>query len=80
MKTINCAQDDVIFREFETGSCMYRLLSGGVAVYADYGGSEERKLTDLHAGDYFGEMAVIDVCPRSATVVVTEPMLGSLDP
>ena len=79
MKTINCAQDDVIFREFETGSCMYRLLSGGVAVYSDYGGSEERKLTALHPGDYFGEMAVIDVCPRSATVVATEPGTAVLE-
>lgn len=72
MKNVRFAKGDVVFREFEAGSSMYKILAGGAAVYADYAGPEEKLLTELKAGDYFGEMAVIDACPRSATVVVTE--------
>jgi len=63
---------DVIFREGELGSCMYKLLSGAAAVYADLGGPEEQQLTELHEGDYFGEMAVIEIRARSATVMATQ--------
>lgn len=64
-------QGEVIFREGETGDCMYRILDGGAAVYANYGAPDETLLTKLRTGDYFGEMAVIEISPRSATVVST---------
>ena len=60
---------DVIFREGEYGTTMYRILDGAVAIYANYGESGEQKLTELKAGDFFGEMAVIEAFPRSATAV-----------
>ncbi len=60
---------DVIFREGEYGTTMYRILDGTVAIYANYGESGEQKLTELKAGDFFGEMAVIEAFPRSATAV-----------
>ncbi len=64
-----CKAGDVIFREGDYGSGIYRVLSGAAAVYAHYGKNEEKLLTELHAGDYFGEMAVIEITHRSATVV-----------
>ena len=60
---------DVIFREGEYGTTMYRILDGAVSIYANYGESGEQKLTELKAGDFFGEMAVIEAFPRSATAV-----------
>lgn len=66
-----CRNGDVIFREGDEGSCMYRVLDGSVTVYADYGTEDQKRLTELHAGDFFGEMAVIEVRPRSATVVAS---------
>ena len=67
-----CGKGDVIFKEGESGSCMYKLLEGGAAVYANYGEPESKLLTELNPGDYFGEMAVIEISPRSATVVATK--------
>lgn len=72
MKKVQFAKGDVVFREFEAGGSMYKILAGGAAVYADYAGPEQKLLTELKPGDYFGEMAAIDACPRSATVVVSE--------
>lgn len=60
---------DVIVREGDYGSSIYKLLSGSAAVYTDYGRENEMCLTELHEGDYFGEMAVIEITRRSATVV-----------
>jgi len=70
--TMTCRRGEIIFREGETGSSMYRILAGGAAVYARFGGEEQKLLKELRPGDYFGEMAVIEISPRSATVVATE--------
>ena len=67
-----CKQGEIIFKEGDTGSSMYKLLSGSAAVYAKYGEADEKLLTELHVGDYFGEMAVLEIRDRSATVVATE--------
>ncbi|MBE6070312.1 MAG: cyclic nucleotide-binding domain-containing protein [Clostridium lundense] len=78
---MTCQKGDIIFREGAYGSCIYRVISGGVAVYAKYGTADEKLLTELHEGDYFGEMAVIEIARRSATVVATEDgtLLSEID-
>lgn len=63
---------DVIFKEGETGSCMYEILSGSVEIVAEKGTEFEKKLTELKKGDIFGEMAVIESSPRSATAMALE--------
>lgn len=62
-------EGEVIFREGTLGNTMYEIKSGTVGIYAAYGTSDEKKLTELEAGRIFGEMAVIEVYPRSATAV-----------
>ena len=65
----------VIFREGEKGSCMYHLRSGKVGIYANYSKRNEKLLAVVAAEDtnpYFGEMALVDGSPRSATVVALE--------
>lgn len=62
----------VIFKEGEWKISMYDIISGKVGIYANYGDENETLLTELTAGRYFGEMAVIDAMPRSATAVALE--------
>ncbi|MCR5773946.1 MAG: cyclic nucleotide-binding domain-containing protein [Lachnospiraceae bacterium] len=60
---------EIIFKEKETGDTLYQILDGTVGVYVNYGESDEHKLTELRKDQYFGEMAVIEAYPRSATTV-----------
>lgn len=65
-------KDEVIFREGETGESMYQILDGTVGVIVNYGAPDEHKLTELKKDDFLGEMAVIEVYPRSATAVALD--------
>ena len=69
MQTKQFRQGEVIFREGTLGNTMYEIRSGTVGIYVDYGEAGEKNLTKLDAGRIFGEMAVIEVFPRSATAV-----------
>ena len=62
---------ETIIRQGELGECFYQILEGAVEVIAAED-QAEKKLTDLKAGDYFGEMAVLEAYPRSATVIALE--------
>ena len=62
----------VIFKEGTLDLTMYDIISGKVGIYANYGAENEKLLTELGAGRYFGEMGVIDEMPRSATAIALE--------
>ena len=59
--------DEIVVREGSTGTAMYIVLSGRARVERD--GSV---IGQLGAGDFFGELALIEEHPRSATVVASE--------
>jgi hypothetical protein len=60
---------EVIMREGDPGDDLYLLVEGEVHVIKSVGTPEEEHLNTLGPGSYFGEMAVLDGSPRSATVV-----------
>ena len=60
---------EVVFREGDLGKCFYQIEDGTAGVYIHYGEADQRKLTDMQPGQYFGEMAVIDAWPRSTTIL-----------
>ena len=60
--------DHVIARQGEIGTGLFVVIDGAVRVVRD--GTE---LARLGAGDFFGEMSVIDGLPRVAQVVTTAP-------
>jgi CRP-like cAMP-binding protein len=62
----------VLFREGDPGDFMYVIQSGSVEIRREIG-DLERVLAVLPAGEFFGEMALINARPRSATAVVREP-------
>jgi serine/threonine protein phosphatase PrpC len=57
----------VIIREAEEGAELYVVLAGTVSVM-----KAAQHITDLGAGVHFGEMALIDQSPRSATIAAKE--------
>ena len=62
---------DILFCEFELGSSVFFLQSGTVKItkiLAD----KEKILAILGPGDIFGEMAILEKAPRSATAIVEE--------
>ena len=58
---------ETIVRQGETGDCMYVIQQGKVEVLRE-GGGRTIRLTELGAGEIFGEMALYEKTPRSATV------------
>ncbi len=60
---------EIIFSEGDIGSSFFQILEGTVGVYVNYGKDNQRKLVELTEGQYFGEMAVIETAPRTATIV-----------
>jgi CRP/FNR family transcriptional regulator, cyclic AMP receptor protein len=58
----------VLMRQGESGSDMMVLINGTVAIERD-----GARVNTLGAGDFFGEIALIDGGPRTATVTTEEP-------
>src|SRR5262249_57729743 len=63
----------VVFREGEPGREMYVLLEGELEVLTHSKRKVETRVAVLGPGDWFGEMSILDVQPRSATVRVISP-------
>lgn len=58
-----------IFAEGDQGDGVYLIRSGRVQISAVVSPEQRRILSRLGPGDFFGEMAVLDNEPRSATVI-----------
>ena len=74
MKEKLFSRNEVVFREGELGESFFQILEGKAGVYLHYGEADERKLTEMKPGQYFGEMAVIGAWPRTATIVAEEDL------
>jgi len=61
---------DMVFREGEMGDCFYLIVSGEVLISRG-----TAQLARLREGNCFGEMAVLESVPRSATAVATQKTL-----
>lgn len=73
MATIRSYEPDtIIVRQGDTSMAFYVVLSGRARVQRD-GGQDSVEVTELGAGDSFGEMGLIDDLPRAATVIALEP-------
>jgi CRP-like cAMP-binding protein len=71
-KTRNFKSDEIIFKEGAIGDSLYIVKSGSVRVTKLDDGGEEKVLAILNPGDHFGEIALVDNHPRSATVIANE--------
>lgn len=65
-------KDEVIVCQDEAGTELYIVLQGRVRVALLSAEGEEFILNELGAGDFFGEISLIDAEPRSASVIAEE--------
>jgi len=56
-----------VIRQGDTGNTMYVILSGKVEVVR-VDGDKQVKISELEKGEIFGEMALFENMPRSATI------------
>jgi uncharacterized membrane protein len=63
------AAGDVVFAQGEKGSSMYVVQAGAVQIYlpGQGGSAPPVPLKDVRTGEYFGELAIFDDKPRSAS-------------
>ncbi len=73
-KSRRYGKDDVVFHADESGDVFCLIREGQVKVTMISPEGKEIILSLLGPGDFFGEMALLDDEPRSATVVATEPL------
>jgi CRP-like cAMP-binding protein len=62
---------EIIFSEYEPGETFYFIQSGRVKLIKD-AGEVERTLDILQASEMFGEMAILENSPRSATAIALD--------
>lgn len=62
---------DMIFCEYQPGNEFYLIQSGSVRVMKVINGIE-KTLDVLKAGEFFGEMAILENAPRSASIIAQD--------
>jgi CRP/FNR family cyclic AMP-dependent transcriptional regulator len=72
-RRFNYARDETIFFQEDAGDTFYVILSGQVKVSVTSPEGQEAILVMLDAGEGFGEFALLDDQPRSATIEATQP-------
>ncbi|MBW7996533.1 MAG: cyclic nucleotide-binding domain-containing protein [Candidatus Glassbacteria bacterium] len=69
----NYHEGEVIFVEGEPGAGMYVIDSGKIRICLGPNTDEDHEIAMLENGDFFGDLALIDDHPRSATAVAVTP-------
>lgn len=67
-----CPKDTVILLENEEGDTLFIIVKGKVKVTTFSESGKEVIFSLLNAGDFFGDMSLLDGKPRSATVISIE--------
>jgi len=74
-KILHFRLGETIFHQGQLGTNLFIVLSGRIAIY-----DKSKLIAELSVGDAFGEMAVLNRKPRSATAAaITECKLFTLD-
>jgi len=66
-------RNEIIFHQGDPGDALHVVSSGAVKIVLPSAEGEEAIIATLRSGDFFGELALLDGAPRSATAVSLEP-------
>ncbi len=75
LKPRRFATGAVVFKEGGRGMSMYFVASGRIRIYKRTASGSSRQLAIVGPGYFFGEMALVDEVPRSASAAAAEPCL-----
>ena len=78
MDTINFKTKEIIIEEGSPGDCAYNIEKGSVEVSKITLNGKKLVLGVLEKSEIFGEMALIDGLPRSATIIALEDCVLSV--
>jgi len=71
---VSAKEGDILFYRGDPGDSLYVLRSGVVELSIKNDTGDKIVLEVARAGDFFGEMSLLDGGPRQATALVTEPI------
>jgi CRP-like cAMP-binding protein len=63
---------EVIFHQGDVGDSLQIVVSGALKIVLPSAAGEEAIIATLRSGDFFGELALLDGAPRSATATAVE--------
>jgi CRP-like cAMP-binding protein len=66
-------RNEVIFHQGDPGDSLHVVAAGAVKIVLPSAEGDEAIIATLRSGDFFGELALLDGAPRSATATALEP-------
>lgn len=70
------ARGQIIFQQGDPGDTLFLIACGQVRVFHSSGSGRERSVGIFRAGEFFGELALLDALPRSATAEAMLPTIA----
>ncbi|MBN1954115.1 MAG: cyclic nucleotide-binding domain-containing protein [Anaerolineae bacterium] len=74
MRTVHLEDGQVLFQRGDPGDALYVIESGTVRIFTVDDNGREITLNNLDAGEAFGELALLDGRPRSASISAIGPV------
>jgi CRP-like cAMP-binding protein len=72
-RTRRFRRGEVLFHQGDPGDALFIVTAGAVKILLPSEDGDEAILATVRPGEFFGELALIDGAPRSATAVALEP-------
>ena len=73
MRTRRFRRGEVLFHQGDPGDALFVVTSGAVKISLPSEEGDEAIIATVNAGEFFGELALLDGAPRAATATALEP-------